>query len=461
MKPFARVLLFVLPLMLAGCQTTMQRIAACKAGDWKTIGYDDGLAGSAPDFAERKEFCDAHNEDQVKAGPAAAADYQAGWSQGNWNLWSILGEEDGSQGLPPQFDAKVAQPNMAKMPRNREAYDSGWAKGNSEYWRRLGLQEGTSGKPLQQKDNHRASAEASQLRFDDGAYSDGWHAGNRVFWQDAGLNDARNGIPDSELRQRAASAEAAGVLVQQDAYHAAWNAEIINYWKNLGTTDAVSGKDFNLRRKEAQQKGLKIYESDYRQAWQARLSDYWRQAGADDGYGRPFQLDERIANAAGDGVFVIPGTRDLYTAAWEEQNAKYCVPELAFEQGRRNAGMVVEVCRPELRGQLKRAYLSGQDYEQASAKYNQAAADINDLSDRLREASRRLNRLEAEIRANLANKDRPVNDDTAKQDRRREQDRRELSDAIQRMQYQLDEARRWADQQQMRMQRLRRDIYLN
>jgi len=275
------------------------------------------------------------------------------------------------------------------------------------------------------------------------------------------MNDAHNGVPDSEFKQRAAAARAAGILVQDEAYHAAWNGEIINYWRNLGAADAVSGKDFGLRRKEAQQKGLKIYESDYRQAWEGRLADYWRKAGADDGYGRPFQLDERIASAPRDGVFVISRTRELYTAAWEEQNAKYCVPDLAFEQGRRNAGMVVEVCRPELRNQLKHAYLSGQDYEQASAKYNQAVADANDLSDRLRDAYRRLNRLEGEIRANLANKDRPVNDETTKQDRRREQDRRELADYIQRMERQLDEARRWADRHQVQMQRLRREIYLN
>jgi poly-gamma-glutamate capsule biosynthesis protein CapA/YwtB (metallophosphatase superfamily) len=125
MKPFARILLFVIPLLLAGCQTTMQRIAACKAGDWKTIGYDDGLAGKAADFAERKEFCDAHNDDKAKAGDAAAADYQAGWAQGNWNLWAALGEEDGSKGQLSQFEVRTAQLEGAKAPQNRPAYDSG------------------------------------------------------------------------------------------------------------------------------------------------------------------------------------------------------------------------------------------------------------------------------------------------------------------------------------------------
>jgi len=133
MKSFARLFLFVLPLLLAGCQTTMQRIAACKAGDWKTIGYDDGIAGNAQDFAGRKDFCDAHSDDKAKAGDAAAADYQAGWAQGNWNLWAAMGEEDGSKGLPSQFAARTADHKMEKVPLNPQAYDSGWAKGNSEY----------------------------------------------------------------------------------------------------------------------------------------------------------------------------------------------------------------------------------------------------------------------------------------------------------------------------------------
>jgi hypothetical protein len=52
-----------------------------------------------------------------------------------------------------------------------------------------------------------------------------------------------------------------------------------------------------------------------------------------------------------------------------------------------------------------------------------------------------------------------VNDDTKKKDRRREQDRRELIDYIQRLERQLDDARRWADRHDQQMQRLRREIY--
>jgi chromosome segregation ATPase len=85
--------------------------------------------------------------------------------------------------------------------------------------------------------------------------------------------------------------------------------------------------------------------------------------------------------------------------------------------------------------------------------------DVNELSDRVRDGRNRLGRLEREIRANLDAKDRAVNEETKKQDRRREQDRRELIDYIQRLERQLDDARRWADRHEQQMQRLRREIY--
>jgi hypothetical protein len=458
-------LIIVLPLLLGGCQATMQRIADCKAGDWSAIGHKDGLQGEAQNFGERKEFCDDHGDDKAKAGAdaSASAQYAAGWAQGNWDLWSGLGRSDGQQARLPQFDVHAAAPGVKKngTPLNHPAYDAGWALGNSDYWQGLGKREGTAGLPLRQKDSNRANAEAGRLRFDDAAYSSGWQVGNRTFWQDAGFNDAHNGVPDAELKARAAAARAAGVLVQEESYHAAWNGEIINYWRNLGTQDAVSGKDFAMRRKEAQLKGLKIYESDYRQGWETRLVDYWRQAGTTDGFGQPFLLDERIARASRDGVFVISRTRELYAAAWDEQNARYCNPDNAFDMGRRNAGMAVEVCRAELRGQMKRAWLSGQDFEVANAKYNQAVSDANEAGGRLRDARNRLNRLENEIRAIQGSKDRVINDDSQKQDRRREQERRELLDYMQRLDRQQDDARRWAERHQQQMQQLRRDIYLN
>lgn len=454
--------LIIASTLLAGCQSTMQRIADCKVGDWNVIGQKDGLMGEPAKFAERKDFCDDHAEARTPAATDAAGRYGAGWAQGNWDLWHALGSKDGQLGLQSsQYDRHAAGDEVRKhqTPLNRPAYDAGWTAGNSAYWRDIGKRDGTTGQPLAQKEASRGRATAMQLRFDEAAYSDGWQVGNRTFWTDAGFTDARNGTPDSEFRNRAAAARTAGVLVQEESYRAAWNAEIVNYWRNLGTQDAVSGKEFGVRGKEAKQKGLKIYEQEYRQAWENRLLEYWRQAGADDGYGKPFMLEQRIANASRDGVFSIPGTSNAYTAAWQEQNAKYCVPDVAFERGRTSIGMAIDVCRAELRNQLKHAYVSGQDYEATAAKYRQALGLASELADRMRDARNRLGRLEREIRSNLESKDRAVNDETRNQDRRREQDRRELVDYIQRLDRQLDDARRWVDRHDQQMQRLRREIY--
>lgn len=452
-------LLIVLPLVLGGCGASMkQRIEACKTGDWNQIGRTDGLDGAPAAFADRKDFCDGHGDDKKPAAADAAARYTAGWEQGNREMWSAVGAIDGAKGLPQsQYAVRAAgdEVRKRKTPLNQPAYDEGWIKGNSQYWEDTGKREGAEGMPLSQKEANRARAAAAQGRFDEAAYTNGWRAGNRAFWQDAGSGDARDGTPDSHFRDRAAAARAAGVEVQEDVYRAAWNAEIVNYWRNLGARDAVSGKEFGTRGREARQKGLKVFESEYRQAWEKRLIEHWRQAGLEDGYGKPFMLDERMASAPRDGVFVIPDARAVYTAAWDEQNAKYCVPSNAFESGRANKGMAVEVCRGELRDQLKRAYVGGQDFEVAALKRAQALSDANDLESRLYDANRRLGRLERDMRGAQEAKDRPVNDDSKKQDRRREQERRELIDYIRRFEWQLDEARRWIDRHDMQMQRLR------
>ena len=456
-------LMLVLPLVLGGCGASMkQRIEACKAGDWNQIGRTDGLDGAPPAFADRKDFCDDHGDDKRPASADAGARYTAGWEQGNREMWSAVGAIDGAKGLQQsQYAVRAVgeEVRKRKTPLNQAAYDEGWLKGNSRYWEDIGKREGAEGLPLAKKEDSRARAATAQLRFDEAAYINGWHAGNRTFWQEAGFTDARNGTPDSRFRDRAAAARDAGVQVQEDVYRTAWNAEIVNYWRNLGAQDAVSGKEFGTRGKEARQKGLKVFESEYRKAWEKRLDDHWRQAGLEDGYGKPFMLEERMASASRDGVFVIPSTRDVYTKAWEEQNAKYCVPENAFERGRANTGMAVEVCRGELRNQLKRAYVSGQDFEVAAMKRAQALNDVNDLESRLYDANRRLGRLERDIRGAQEAKDRQVNEESKKQDRRREQERRELIDYIRRLEWQLDEARRWVERHDMQMQRLRREIY--
>lgn len=451
--------LIPLILLLAGCQSHMQRVADCKTGDWQAIGHKDGLMGEPASYEQRKDFCDEHADKPATAD--AAARYNAGWAQGNWDAWFTLGGVDGQQGMQPQFDRHAAGDEIRKhkTPLNRAAYDAGWTEGNSRHWTKLGEREGTAGMPATQKEVNRGKAASDQLRFDDAAYANGWLAGNRAFWTDAGNADARNGIPDSRFRDRAAAARDAGVEVQEASYRAAWNAEIVNYWRNLGTQDAISGKEFGERGREARAKGLKVHEQEYRQAWEARLVAYWQDTGAADGYGHPYMLEQRMANAGRDGVFVIPATRDAYTNAWRKENARYCTPDNAFEFGRTNSGMAVEVCAPAAQNQLKHAYVSGQDYTIAEMKFRQAVADVNELADRMQDARNRLGRLERELRGGQDGKDRPNNEEAAKQERRREQERREVLEYIQRLDRQLFDARRWAERHELQMQQLRRGIY--
>ncbi|MDD2721011.1 MAG: DUF2799 domain-containing protein [Gallionella sp.] len=445
--------------LLAGCQTGMHTLAECKVGDWNAIGHKDGQAGLVQNFKERQAFCSAYVKD--KDAGSMEADYQSGWKQGNWDLWSEAGRNDGRMALPEtQMDVRASAIPKQHAPLNRVAYESGWLTGNSAYWQDMGQRAGTDGKPLSEKAQSRANADAQHLRFDEAAYENGWKTGNLAFWSNAGFQDAHNGIPESQFNARAAAAKSAGVLVQSAAYHTAWNGEIPNYWKNLGTADAVSGRDFEMRNREARQNGLKVFEAEYRQSWEARLATYWSEAGNEDGYGHPFQLEERIANAARDGVFVIARTRDLYTRAWEVQNLRYCNVDDAFNRGRRNERMAIEVCREPQQSQVRRAYLAGQDYEAVAVKHKHALDEIDEYARKNTTLHQQLQQVEGVIRNNAANKQRPVNEETARQDKRLEHEHHDLEDQIEQNQRKLSEARRWEDQYNQQMQRIKRDIYL-
>ncbi|NVD97896.1 DUF2799 domain-containing protein [Massilia sp. BJB1822] len=451
-----------LPLLLSGCQSTMQRIADCKAGDWRVIGQKDGAAGEKADYAERKQFCEGYDSKAAGADPAAA--YTAGWAQGNWDFWFARGATDGRAAKTiSSYDQHLVSEDVRKKetPPGKPAYEAGWMQGNTDYWNGIGKRKGAEGQPLGIKEESRGQAEAMHIRFDEAGFTAGWQTGNHTFWSDAGFSDARSGVPDRELAARAAKAKAAGVQVREDAYRAAWNAEIVNYWKNLGTQDATSGKEFTQRKAEANQRGLKVLETEYRQAWEKRLAEYWTQAGHDDGYGKPFMLDQRMANAPRDGVFVITRTRELYTQAWQARNAQYCNPDNAFDFGRRGEPMAIDVCAAPIQNQLKRALVSGRDYEVAAARYNEAVSRADDLAHRLHDGRKRLDRLEREIRSEQERKDRPNNEETAKQDRRRDRERRDLLDYLSDTDQHLHEANRWADRHRREMERLRRDIYLN
>jgi hypothetical protein len=466
MRTFTRrltPLLLTLPLLLAGCAGTLQRVADCKLGDWVAIGQKDGEGGAAPDFGGRKQFCDNYENDKNRDA-SAALNYSTGWGQGNSKLWAEKGLAAGRQGAPlSQFELAAASDEVRKhkTPLNRGAYEDGWLRGNTLYWEGVGKRDGVAGGPLsfQTAAQHRATLEA--IRFDGVAYGAGWQAGNRTFWEDAGFQDARNGVPDSALKARAESARAGGVQVQADAYRAAWNAELVNYWQNLGRLDAVTGKDLALRRAEAGRKGLKLLENDYRQSWERRLDEYWRQVGQQDGDGHPFALDARSANAARDGVFVIASTRAVYSQAWDAQNARYCSADNAFAIGRQNAPMALDVCRSELQGSLRNALAGGREYEHEAHRLRSLNSALDDQADQQRSVRRRLERLDQEIGRALNAKDRVVNEETQKQDKRRANERRELDETLRRGDAELDGLRFQAERVRRHMDHLKQDSYRN
>lgn len=456
---FTGLFALLFALLLSGCQATLQKIADCKAGDWTVIGHKDGYAGVLQNFEERSKFCSRHTEGGQPAD--AVALYQAGWAKGDWAAWSEKGQTDGRAFLPlSQLDAHIAKRPKDHAPANRPAYESGWLVGNSAYWQATGQAAGSAGEALAQKASRQATAAARQIRFDEVAYDSGWQEGNRLYWQSVGYQDAHNGIPDSNLTRRAAAAKTAGLLVQAEVYRAAWNAEIPNYWHNLGTQDAVSGTDFAMRRAEAQRSGLKIFEAEYQQSWEARLIAYWTQVGNEDGFGHPFQLEARIARAAQDRVFVIARTRELYTTAWDAQNSRYCNVDDAFARGRRNERMAIDVCKPNVQGQMKRAYLSGQDYEATVAKRDHVHAEVNAHARRVRDIRARLDHINHEIRSHLADKKRVMNAETLREDKQHENERHLLEEQLDHAERQLAETRRREDMLEQQMLKLQRDIYL-
>ncbi|MDD4958026.1 MAG: DUF2799 domain-containing protein [Gallionella sp.] len=452
------ILTAIMALLLTACQSTMQKIADCKAGDWNAIGYKDGYAGTLQNFEEHRTFCSRHTDASQPAD--AAAIYQVAWAKGDWAAWAEKGQVDGRSFLPlTQVESYGAKIPKDHAPVNRPAYESGWLVGNAAYWQDVGRVSGSVGESLAQKASRRADAAARQIRFDEAAYDSGWQVGNRLYWQNAGSQDAHNGIADSNLTTRAAAAKTAGLLVQADAYRAAWNAEIPNYWKTLGEQDAVSGKDFAMRRAEAQRSGLKIFEAEYQQSWETRLAVYWTQAGNEDGFGHPFQLEERIAHAAQNRVFVIARTRELYTNAWELQNTRYCNVDDTFARGRRNEYMAIEVCKPNVQGQMKRAYLSGQDYELTTAKHNRAHAEVDEHARRVRDARARLEHINRDIAGHLSDKKRVINAETLREDKQHENERHQLEEQLEHAEHQLGEARRREEILEQQLLKLKRDIY--
>lgn len=445
---------------VSACQTTLNKMHDCKAGDWGVIGNKDGEQGYDPRYEERRQFCAVIDSDKIKA--ESATNYQAGWGQGNFQYWRHLGVEDGRAAHALAYFETQALSTITKKnhtPLNQAAYQQGWVSGNADYWRGLGDQDGVAGKPAS-AENVRAM-EGQSIGFNRISYLEGWQAGNQAYWTRLGYLDAHEGVPDSEFKKHDSIARKAGVQVQEAAYLSAWNQEIIEYWKRLGWDDATQGRDVNTRRADARQRGLKFSELEYKQRWEQRLIQYWQEAGRQDGFGKPNQLEQRMANARADNVFVIAQTRDLYQQAWSAQNARYCSVDNAFLYGRKNNRMAVEVCVWNQQNRVRRAWDSGQEYEIVLRKQREHHEEIAHLLNRRSDAERRLEQIERNIKRDQEDKNRVTNNDTNHSDRAREHERQELREYLHRLQHQIEELRNWDFRYEQQLQQIGRDIYLN
>jgi Skp family chaperone for outer membrane proteins len=392
--------------LLAACASNQEQVAACKIGNWQAIGEQDGRSGSASNFAERRKFCE----------------------------------------------------RRGRSTPNEVAYQAGWQEGNRQYWLSKGEQDGVAGLAERQKDIQQATAIANQLPFNDSAYAQGWLRGNQGFWNMAGRSDGAAGKLPAEFALREQAAKAAGLRTDEAAYRQGWENGLVDYWAQLGQNDAVSGKQFELRKLEAQQRGLKIVEQAYRDAWKNRLLQYWQQAGEQDGWGQQNFLEQRIASAGRDGVFVISETRSLYENAWQAQHQRYCQNDNAFAMGRENKPINVGVCGNERRLILQRAYTAGQDYEAINGKYQRTLSDLKNLSQKREDNERRLRSLEDSARRELNDKNRKPGDDAS---RRRDSERLEITSNLRQQDRQMEELRRWEERYSQQLRDIKRDAYAN
>ncbi|MBC3886360.1 DUF2799 domain-containing protein [Undibacterium griseum] len=433
-----RLVPFLLLLPLMACQSTISRMNDCQTGDWNFIGNKDGSDGLHRNYEERRQFCSSVDSSKIR--PESAQQYEQGWQQGNQQFWYRLGRTDGRNALALSHYQQQAQSDQIRQketPLNQAAYEQGWQLGNADYWQQSGHQEGLAGRKADEEGARRLPGAPEVFRAD--AYRQGWGEGNYAYWQQLGYQDAHQGIPDSTLSVHVKAAQSRDLLVREDAYHAGWNREITEYWKRLAWDDAVNGRDIYMRRDDAQRRGLRLDEAAYRQQWEQRLMQYWSEVGTADGDGKPFLLEQRMANARHEQVFVITQTRDLYTQAWNRQNAAYCTVENAFNWGRTNQPMAIEVCQQPLQYRLQRALMAGRDVEEIRRRQAFNHRELDEQRDRLRDIERRLARLEAEMQRNRDDKNRPNTPENTNTDRRNERDRSDLRDQWQSVRYRVDE----------------------
>ena len=452
-------LIMVMFFSLSGCQSTKVLVNDCKAGDWGIIGNKDGDQGYEPRYDERRKFC--ADVDGAKMNTESGAQYHAGWEQGNFQYWQRLGKQDGIAAKPASHFLRQSESDDVKKnktPPNQLAYQQGWINGNGDYWQGVGNQDGTAGLPASQE-NIRAN-EGQQIGFNRLSYLDGWQIGNKAYWARLGYLDAHEGRSDNEYRQHAATAQRNGVQLNETSYRAAWDVEIIEYRKTVAWADATQGRDVNTRRADAKKRGIKFSELEYKQMWEQRLVKYWLDAGKDDGFGQPNQLEERMANARRDNVFIISQTRDVYQRAWSEENTRYCSVDNAFDSGRHNRRMAINVCPAQEQNKVRFAWESGLQYESTLQKQRFNQAEMHRLSDRRASAESRLGHLERETKRDLENKNRVINNETVESDKKREREKRELREFLRHSARELGDFRDWDFRYDQQLQQIKRDIYL-
>ena len=457
-QKIASVLLFTAcALLLSACAGTMREIRDCKQGDWLVIGQKDGEAGLVAKFEDRRDFCAHYDEGKIKS--ESATQYQTGWVAGNYQFWNRIGVADGRAPRPQSFYAQQISAEKIiknKTPLNSAAYDAGWKTGNADYWYGIGDQDGSAAKNA---DTEKERAQSSgEISFNVDAYRLGWSRGNEAYWTRLGFEDARNGVSDKQFFEHQKRAQQTKLFVRENAYRQAWEQEIVEYWKRLAWADATSGWDVYMRRIDAKKRKLKFSEAEYQAMWEKRLQQYWTDAGHDDGFGQPNRFEERNANARNDKLFVLARSKDDYMQAWYAENARYCSPQNAFEFGRRSAYFALNVCNPTVQARAQHGYVSGERYESVMREKNRVERDLSSTIDRRNDTDDRLRRLEKEIKRDQDNKDRPRNDETAKIDKKREQDRAELSRYIRDLNRKIDDLEMWRHRHLEQLERIMRSL---
>lgn len=459
---FTHLFMFaLLSLGLTGCQSTMRQIKDCKQGDWNVIGNKDGIKGLPANFEERRSFCAGVDGDKIKT--ESAAFYQTGWENGNAQFWQKLGEADGRLPRPANYyQTQIRSENIVdnKTSLNPVAYDIGWKQGNADYWNAIGDQDGVGG--LAATIETQRAANAGDIAFNSAAFQAGWQRGNQAYWTRLGFEDARQGISDKMLQQHIQAAKERLVLVRSDAYQIAWDAEIVEYWKRIAWEDATNGWDRYMRRVDAKKRELKFVEEAYQAMWENRLLAYWRDAGKDDGFGQPQRIEERIANARKDKVFVIDQTREVYLQAWNAENMRYCSPESAFGFGRQSQYFEVKVCHATVQARVKHAYDNGQKYEITWREKERVERDIRYALDRRNDADYRIRQLDKDSRKDQDiiknSKDQNAVKDATNREKRRDQERHDIRRSIRDLNRSLDDLEAWRFRHEERLDQLQRSI---